>query len=62
MTSAILGTELPEMSIVSDIRFVDPTKLARSFSAGYPAAESQLLHSEDIQFFIGICKRRGQKP
>ncbi|KAJ2910492.1 fatty acid synthase alpha subunit Lsd1, partial [Coemansia aciculifera] len=62
MTAVIFGTETPEMSIVSDIRYVDPTELAQSFAERYPAAESQLLHSEDIQFFISICKRRGQKP
>ncbi|KAJ2811416.1 fatty acid synthase alpha subunit Lsd1, partial [Coemansia furcata] len=57
-----LGTYLPEMSIVPDLQEVPPTDLAQSFTERYPAAESQLLHSEDIQFFVGICKRRGQKP
>ncbi|KAJ2459926.1 fatty acid synthase alpha subunit Lsd1, partial [Coemansia sp. RSA 2424] len=57
-----LGVDLPEMSIVSDLRLAHPLELALSFTARYPAAESQLLHSEDIQFFVGICKRRGQKP
>ncbi|KAJ2740219.1 fatty acid synthase alpha subunit Lsd1, partial [Coemansia sp. BCRC 34301] len=56
-----LGFDLPEMSIVSDLRLANPTELAQSFTARYAAAESQLLHSEDIQFFVGICKRRGQK-
>ncbi|KAJ2391410.1 fatty acid synthase alpha subunit Lsd1, partial [Coemansia sp. RSA 2611] len=57
-----LGTDLPEMSIVPELTVVPPVELALSFTARYPAAESQLLHSEDIQFFVGICKRRGQKP
>ncbi|KAJ2336413.1 fatty acid synthase alpha subunit Lsd1, partial [Coemansia sp. RSA 2681] len=57
-----LGVDLPEMSIVSDLRLVHPLELALSFTARYLTAESQLLHSEDIQFFVGICKRRGQKP
>ncbi|KAJ2742311.1 fatty acid synthase alpha subunit Lsd1, partial [Coemansia sp. BCRC 34301] len=57
-----LGFDLPEMSMVSDLQLVNPTDLARSFTARYAAAESQLLHSEDIQFFVSICKRRGQKP
>ncbi|KAJ2691389.1 fatty acid synthase alpha subunit Lsd1 [Coemansia spiralis] len=57
-----LGTDFPEMSIVPELTVVPPVELAQSFSARYPAAESQLLHSEDIQFFVGICKRRGQKP
>ncbi|KAJ2836732.1 fatty acid synthase alpha subunit Lsd1, partial [Coemansia sp. 'formosensis'] len=57
-----LGTDLPELSIVPDLRDVPPTELAQSFTEMYLAAESQLLHSEDVQFFISICKRRGQKP
>ncbi|KAJ2026480.1 fatty acid synthase alpha subunit Lsd1 [Coemansia sp. S85] len=50
------------MSIVLDLQDVPPAELAQSFTARYLAAESQLLYSEDIQYFVGICKRRGQKP
>ncbi|KAJ2829803.1 fatty acid synthase alpha subunit Lsd1, partial [Coemansia furcata] len=57
-----LGTDLPEMSFMPELRDVPPTELAQSFTEIYLAAESQLLHSEDIQFFVSICKRRGQKP
>ncbi|KAJ1821790.1 fatty acid synthase alpha subunit Lsd1 [Coemansia sp. RSA 2675] len=57
-----LGTNLPEMSVMVELQSVPPTELAQFFAARYPAAESQLLHSEDIQFFVCICKRRGQKP
>ncbi|KAJ2903258.1 fatty acid synthase alpha subunit Lsd1, partial [Coemansia aciculifera] len=57
-----LGTNLPDMSIISELQNMDPSELALSFTERYPAAESQFLHSEDIQFFISICKRRGQKP
>ncbi|KAJ2832566.1 fatty acid synthase alpha subunit Lsd1, partial [Coemansia furcata] len=57
-----LATDLPAMTIVSDLRDVPPTELTQSLTERYPAAESQLLHSEDIQYFIAICKRRGQKP
>ncbi|KAJ2073744.1 fatty acid synthase alpha subunit Lsd1 [Coemansia sp. S155-1] len=61
-TERRLGTDLPEMSIVPDLQDVPPSELAQSFTDRYSAAESQLLRSEDIQFFVGICKRRGQKP
>ncbi|KAJ2909900.1 fatty acid synthase alpha subunit Lsd1, partial [Coemansia aciculifera] len=61
-TERRLGTDLPETSLILAIQQEHPTELAQSFTERYPAAESQLLHSEDIQFFIGICKRRGQKP
>ncbi|KAJ2812529.1 fatty acid synthase alpha subunit Lsd1 [Coemansia furcata] len=57
-----LGTDMRVMTIVPDLRDVPPTELAQSFTERYPAAESLLLHSEDIQFFIAICNRRGQKP
>ncbi|KAJ2735533.1 fatty acid synthase alpha subunit Lsd1 [Coemansia sp. BCRC 34962] len=57
-----LGADLPEMSIVSDLLDVPPADLTQVFLARYLAAESQLLHSEDIQLFVSICKRRGQKP
>ncbi|KAJ2840336.1 fatty acid synthase alpha subunit Lsd1 [Coemansia sp. 'formosensis'] len=57
-----LGTNLPEMSIVPEFQHAPPTELAQSFTDRYPTAQSELLHSEDVQFFISICKRRGQKP
>ncbi|KAJ2879371.1 fatty acid synthase alpha subunit Lsd1, partial [Coemansia aciculifera] len=57
-----LGTDLPEMSIVTELRDVSPADLALLFTNRYSVAESQLLYSEDIQFFVGICKRRAQKP
>ncbi|KAJ2100177.1 fatty acid synthase alpha subunit Lsd1, partial [Coemansia sp. S100] len=57
-----LGTDLPEMTIMPELQDVPPPELAQSFTARYSTAESQLLHSEDVQFFIAICKRTGQKP
>ncbi|KAJ2101208.1 fatty acid synthase alpha subunit Lsd1 [Coemansia sp. S100] len=50
------------MTVMPELLYVSSGELAQSFTDKYSAAESQLLHSEDIQFFIGICKRRGQKP
>ncbi|KAJ2069200.1 fatty acid synthase alpha subunit Lsd1, partial [Coemansia sp. S2] len=57
-----LGMDLPELSFVSELQDVPPAELAQCFTEKYPAAESQLLQSEDIQFFVGICKRHGHKP
>ncbi|KAJ2867196.1 fatty acid synthase alpha subunit Lsd1 [Coemansia aciculifera] len=57
-----LGMDLPAMSVMPELEETLPAELVQSFTDRYPAAESQLLHSEDIQFFVGICKRRGQKP
>ncbi|KAH7353449.1 fatty acid synthase subunit beta dehydratase [Plectosphaerella cucumerina] len=30
--------------------------------AGYPDAEDQIINAQDVQYFIMLCKRRGQKP
>ncbi|KAI8318453.1 hypothetical protein GQ54DRAFT_280754, partial [Martensiomyces pterosporus] len=30
--------------------------------SAYPASQTQLIGSEDVQFFINLCRRRGQKP
>ncbi|KAJ2451175.1 fatty acid synthase alpha subunit Lsd1, partial [Coemansia sp. RSA 2424] len=57
-----LGSDLSYTLIVSDLQNASPLELALSFTSRYPAAESELLHSEDIQYFVAICKRRGQKP
>ncbi|KAJ2839672.1 fatty acid synthase alpha subunit Lsd1, partial [Coemansia sp. 'formosensis'] len=57
-----LGTDLPVMTIVPELQGVPPTELAQSLTDRYPAAESRLLHSEDVQFFVAVCKRHGQKP
>ncbi|KAJ2731707.1 fatty acid synthase alpha subunit Lsd1 [Coemansia sp. BCRC 34962] len=57
-----LSTDVSKISTMPDIHDTPPTELEQVLTAMYPVAESQLLHSEDIQFLIGICKRRGQKP
>lgn len=40
----------------------DPERLLAEFSRSYPSAESELLHPDDVSFFFGLCRRRGQKP
>lgn len=30
--------------------------------AGYPEAETQIINAQDVQHFLMLCKRRGQKP
>jgi fatty acid synthase subunit beta, fungi type len=40
----------------------DPYEFMAAFTICYPTAETELLHPEDVSFFIGLCKRRGQKP
>ncbi|KAJ2654489.1 fatty acid synthase alpha subunit Lsd1, partial [Coemansia sp. RSA 1199] len=41
---------------------VEPTAYADTVVGLYPGSKTQLLTSEDVQFFVQLCKRRGQKP
>ncbi|KAJ2160602.1 fatty acid synthase alpha subunit Lsd1, partial [Coemansia sp. RSA 552] len=41
---------------------VDPSDFACTLAGMFPQAAKDLLSSEDVQFFIYLCKRRGQKP
>ncbi|KAJ2118667.1 fatty acid synthase alpha subunit Lsd1 [Coemansia sp. RSA 720] len=41
---------------------VEPTAYADTVVRLYPGSKTQLLTSEDVQFFVQLCKRRGQKP
>ncbi|KAL8661117.1 MAG: hypothetical protein Q9202_005879 [Teloschistes flavicans] len=40
----------------------DPFHFFDRFSSRYPNASSELVGDEDASFFVGLCKRRGQKP
>ncbi|KAJ2426641.1 hypothetical protein GGF41_001977 [Coemansia sp. RSA 2531] len=50
------------MTVMPELLYVPPGELAQSLTDKYSTTKSQLLHSEDIQFFVGICKHHGQKP
>lgn len=39
-----------------------PTQMLAQYLKAYPDAETELLHPEDISYFIGLCSRRGRKP
>ncbi|KAL8830553.1 MAG: hypothetical protein Q9191_001360 [Dirinaria sp. TL-2023a] len=43
-------------------KLFEPERLLADFVQSYPEAETELLNPEDVSFFIGLCKRRGQKP
>ncbi|TAQ84673.1 hypothetical protein B7494_g7011 [Chlorociboria aeruginascens] len=40
----------------------NPEKCMLRFARSFPTAETELLHPEDISYFIGLCRRPGQKP
>ncbi|KAG0644953.1 Fatty acid synthase beta subunit [Hyphodiscus hymeniophilus] len=39
-----------------------PLEFLETFIRSYPDAQVGFLYPEDVSFFIGLCKRRGQKP
>ncbi|KAI8326430.1 hypothetical protein GQ54DRAFT_336614 [Martensiomyces pterosporus] len=39
-----------------------PFEFASTVVSAYPASQTQLIGSEDVQFFINLCQRGGQKP
>ncbi|KAJ2495943.1 fatty acid synthase alpha subunit Lsd1, partial [Coemansia sp. RSA 1972] len=41
---------------------VEPICYVNAVSEIYPEFKTQLLSSEDVQFFVYLCKRQGQKP
>ena len=40
----------------------EPFNVVYNFLRRYPQARNELLYPEDVSFFIGLCKRHGQKP
>ncbi|KAJ2805127.1 fatty acid synthase alpha subunit Lsd1 [Coemansia guatemalensis] len=53
---------VPTTSIASELNKADPLGFRARLVEEYPATQTQLIMSEDVQFFIALCKRRGQKP
>ena len=40
----------------------DPFNFLGAFAHYYPNAATELLDLQDVSFFLGLCKQRGQKP
>ncbi|OCK86339.1 beta subunit of fatty acid synthase [Lepidopterella palustris CBS 459.81] len=40
----------------------NPFPVVETFLKEYPAAEMQLINAQDVQHFLMLCQRRGQKP
>ncbi|KAJ2801022.1 fatty acid synthase alpha subunit Lsd1, partial [Coemansia guatemalensis] len=49
-------------SIICGLADANPLSFAKLIVETCPEAETQLIVSEDVQFFVAMCKRRGQKP
>jgi len=40
----------------------DPYPIVKKILNAYPEADSQLINAQDVQHFLLLCQRRGQKP
>ncbi|KAL8921407.1 MAG: hypothetical protein Q9208_005733 [Pyrenodesmia sp. 3 TL-2023] len=55
-----LQTASWDMALTGDLR--EPSLFLDRFSSRCPTAATEYVHVEDASFFVGLCKRRGQKP
>lgn len=46
----------------SSERSNEPFNVVYNFLCRYPQARNEILYPDDVSFFIGLCKRHGQKP
>ncbi|KAL9037670.1 MAG: hypothetical protein Q9180_003588, partial [Flavoplaca navasiana] len=40
----------------------DPYPLVETVTKTYPESQTQLINAQDVQYFLRLCQRRGQKP
>ncbi|KAJ2710838.1 beta subunit of fatty acid synthetase, partial [Coemansia spiralis] len=57
-----LAAAAPDNALTVELVSVDPPTIVAHVLEAYPEAAMQLLASEDVQYFVALCKRRGQKP
>ena len=56
-----VGSGKPSL-IQSYADFENPFPVVDKVLAAYPEADSQLINAQDVQHFLLLCQRRGQKP
>ena len=49
-------------SIHCDASLECPNTFLTNFLKAYPEAATELLHPEDVSYFMGLCSQRGRKP
>ncbi|KAJ2084471.1 fatty acid synthase alpha subunit Lsd1 [Coemansia sp. RSA 988] len=52
----------PSTPLALELNKADPLGFHARLIEEYPTTETRLIMSEDVQFFLALCKRRGQKP
>jgi fatty acid synthase subunit beta, fungi type len=56
------STSSHESFVQSHSDLQDPWPVVEKFLAEYPQANKQLINAQDVQHFLLLCQRRGQKP
>ncbi|KAJ4422983.1 putative PKS/NRPS-like protein biosynthetic cluster [Gnomoniopsis sp. IMI 355080] len=59
--ASLLQRTLERLSITASAS-KDPTVVIKNLARRYSSELGAILYSEDVQFFINLCQRRGQKP
>ena len=49
-------------AVLSDASLECPNTFLSGFLKAYPDAATELLHPEDVSYFMGLCGQRGRKP
>ncbi|KAL9640019.1 MAG: hypothetical protein Q9164_000554 [Protoblastenia rupestris] len=49
-------------TFLADWSLEDPNKFLANFLKAYPNADTELLHPEDVSYFMGLCGQAGRKP
>ncbi|KAJ2830354.1 fatty acid synthase alpha subunit Lsd1 [Coemansia erecta] len=57
-----LSATASETPISILLREAEPAAYADAVADMYPKSKTQLLDPEDVQYFVYLCKRQGQKP
>ena len=59
---AVRSRERLRGGVLHDASLECPNTFLIDFLKAYPDAATELLHPEDVSYFIGLCGRKGRKP
>lgn len=61
-TARVLDRLVMLSPFAQELNLSDPFNFLDDFSCCYPTAETEILHKDDAEYFIQLCKRVTQKP
>ena len=53
---------LPCLTSCGKFSLEDPCEFLATFSEAFPNVHTELLHPEDVSYFMGLCQKKGLKP